>query len=92
MPDDLLEGGSGGGNGGGDCDVGDDYLGALRVGVGAVARSEHYVGVAAGSGVGEGELVVACGVGGCGSNGNQLYYVIGVIEGNGRLRRGCRRR
>ena len=36
----------------------------------------------AGGGAGEGELVVACGVGGGGGYGNELYSIIGVVEGD----------
>ena len=81
--DDLLSGGGGGGDGGGgDGDEGDDHLGALQTGVGPVARGAHHVGVVAGDGVGEGELVVASGIGGGGSYGSQLCDVVGVVEGN----------
>ena len=78
-------GGDGGGDYGGNGDVGDDYLGARGGLVGRSSGGTHHVGVAAGGGVGEGELVVACGVGRGGGYGNQLYDVIGVVEGNGCL-------
>ena len=62
-PDELLSGGNLGGDGGGDGDVGDGYLGAHGELVCRSAGVAHHVGVAAGDGVGEGEFVVACGVG-----------------------------
>ena len=77
-----MSGGGGGGDGGGDGDVGDDDLGARGGLVGRSAGGAHHVGVVAGDGVGEGELVVASGIGGGGSYGSQLCDVVGVVEGN----------
>ena len=85
-PDDLFLGRGGGGDSGRNGDVGDDHFGALRAGVGAITRRAHHVGMLAGGGVGEGKLVVACGVGGSGGYGNELYDIIGVVEGDGRFR------
>ena len=84
-PGELMRRGGGGGDGGGDGDEGDDHVGARGGLVDRSAGGAHDVGVVAGDGVGEGELVVACGVSGGGGYGNPLHDIIGVVEGNGCL-------